>query len=330
MKLASIALRNFQSHSDTRISLHPGFNVIVGSSDSGKSSLVRMINWVRLNRPLGFGYLRHGGKQIDTEIAFDNGSVVQRERSKSVNKYTTTTVGSDGLPSKSTASVVGTDVPDSVASLFDLADYNVRGQHYGPYLLGEPAPVAAKKLHDISGIGEVDDAIAATKPLIAEANRAVDTGKANLKSLQQEMERLAHTELLSDGVVAAKAMLAELSQKQVACERLKGLAERAAIIQGEIDSSKPDIEKMQVLISTIGTKLASLETMKRQAGRLRATIQDVQSIQASLKKCDDSLQVANKSFDVVVKQLNSCPLCGGKISVASKKLIRDWIFGGVS
>ncbi len=44
--LTEIKLENFQDHKDSTISLTNGINLIVGSSDAGKSAILRAVNFV--------------------------------------------------------------------------------------------------------------------------------------------------------------------------------------------------------------------------------------------------------------------------------------------
>jgi exonuclease SbcC len=49
-----VAIKNFQSHKNTNIDFQRnGVNVIVGTSDQGKSAILRAILWAVNNRPMG-------------------------------------------------------------------------------------------------------------------------------------------------------------------------------------------------------------------------------------------------------------------------------------
>ncbi|WP_035425703.1 AAA family ATPase, partial [Halalkalibacterium ligniniphilum] len=56
----TVRLENFQSHLDTSIDFSTGLNVIVGQSDSGKTSILRAIRWVLYNQPRGTDFMRVG------------------------------------------------------------------------------------------------------------------------------------------------------------------------------------------------------------------------------------------------------------------------------
>ena len=51
--IKDLSLENFQSHKKSSLEFSEGVNVIIGSSDSGKSSIIRSLQWVLFNRPSG-------------------------------------------------------------------------------------------------------------------------------------------------------------------------------------------------------------------------------------------------------------------------------------
>ena len=52
-----IKIENIQSHKNTELNLSNGINVIVGSSNNGKSAILRALYWAIYNRPLGIDTL---------------------------------------------------------------------------------------------------------------------------------------------------------------------------------------------------------------------------------------------------------------------------------
>ena len=43
--IKSLHIQNFQSHKKTTLKFHKGINVVIGQSDSGKSAIIRALNW---------------------------------------------------------------------------------------------------------------------------------------------------------------------------------------------------------------------------------------------------------------------------------------------
>jgi DNA repair ATPase RecN len=76
--ITEIHLENFQDHRDTVIKLKPGMNLITGSSDAGKSAILRGINFVFHNLPRGKSFIRYGADEARVAVTFSDGTVVQR------------------------------------------------------------------------------------------------------------------------------------------------------------------------------------------------------------------------------------------------------------
>ena len=57
--LIQLVIENFQSHEKTALEFCSGINTIVGSSNSGKSAILRALYWVVYNKPGGFGFSSH-------------------------------------------------------------------------------------------------------------------------------------------------------------------------------------------------------------------------------------------------------------------------------
>ena len=77
-KIESINVKNFQIWKDVDLKLGD-FNVIKGSSNSGKSSLVRAINMV-LNNDWHKSWLRQDEIDTSVEIHFTDGTSIKRIR----------------------------------------------------------------------------------------------------------------------------------------------------------------------------------------------------------------------------------------------------------
>ena len=58
-----VIIEDFQSHRYTELELAPGFNVIVGPSDQGKTAILRAIRWVIYNDRRGTDFIRVGASK---------------------------------------------------------------------------------------------------------------------------------------------------------------------------------------------------------------------------------------------------------------------------
>jgi DNA repair ATPase RecN len=75
----SIHIQDFQNHQDTHIRLVPGLNIITGSSDSGKSAIVRALDLAFLDS-FRKQDVRDGQKNSHVTINFRNGDTYKRTK----------------------------------------------------------------------------------------------------------------------------------------------------------------------------------------------------------------------------------------------------------
>ena len=114
--IANLEITRYQGHKNTSMALHPNVNIILGPSDVGKSTIVRAINWVSTNRPIGDDYRMDFGKG-DTEVGveFVDESYVLRRKGTSFNGYE-----ADGKDLKA----LRTDVPLEVKEIMQMDEEN--------------------------------------------------------------------------------------------------------------------------------------------------------------------------------------------------------------
>jgi exonuclease SbcC len=153
--ISSLHIRGFQSHVDTLLELHPGMNILIGPSDSGKTAIQRAIRWASHNEPLGDGYVNAKTGKASVSMALSDGGSVVRFRA-SGNAYEVNGQRLEGF---------GTRVPDEViiatgmhkAAFGDDAIWlNYSAQLDAPFMLSETAGQSARMLGKIAGTEDLD------------------------------------------------------------------------------------------------------------------------------------------------------------------------------
>lgn len=85
--IKQVKLINFQDHKETTVGFTEGVNLIVGSSDAGKSAILRAINFVFQNDLRGNSFIRVGTTECSVTIVFSDGIEITRVKSTDVNNY---------------------------------------------------------------------------------------------------------------------------------------------------------------------------------------------------------------------------------------------------
>lgn len=159
--IESITLTNFQRHGKFHLELDPNVTTLTGSSDKGKSAVLRAFRWVFLNVPSGDAFVRHGSNRCTVTARFD-GHTVARRRGGSTNAYRL-----DGRILKA----FGAAVPAPVAELLNVGPVNFQGQLESPFWFLLPAPEVSRQLNEIINLGLIDRVLAAA----AAGNRRINS-----------------------------------------------------------------------------------------------------------------------------------------------------------
>lgn len=171
--LSKIGTQGFQGYGvpGVELDLSPGVNVIIGSSDSGKSSLIRMLKWVVENKPQGDEFRNEflDPKELVTGwIETSEGVRVAREKAKGVNQYTYTTPGTEPV----ILEALRADVPEQIKDLLRLGETNIQSQHPNDqyFMLTLTPGKVAKKLNEVAGLEVMDNAISKINSMSREKN----------------------------------------------------------------------------------------------------------------------------------------------------------------
>jgi len=219
-----IALHNFQCHENKRVTLEPGINVLTGTSDSGKSAVIRAIEWVRTNRPRGTAFIKNGEESCFAEINTDNGDVV-RVRSKTKNGYK---VNGELLQA------VGTSVPDGVFETLLLSDLNVQNQFDPPFLLTKSPGEIGKAINEFADLSEADETL-------FKLNRKVARTKQETVRLEQEQKKLSESLKIFKDLAL-----------------LEGKVDSANSVNKELDSERYTVSRLELLLHLISTDTNTL------------------------------------------------------------------------
>ena len=128
-----LELRNFQSHKDTDIELGEKVTLITGSSNQGKTSILRAINWIVNNRPSGLSIIRKGTEECSVKLTMHNCKVI-KNRSKKLNAYRLKTRRKD-----INFEAIGTEVPKEISDLLNIKEINIQSQ-LAPHFLVLDSP----------------------------------------------------------------------------------------------------------------------------------------------------------------------------------------------
>lgn len=186
--IKSIKIKNVQSHKNSELQFVSGINAIVGSSNNGKSAILRALNWVRYNRPLGldillshWAYDSKGNQKEPMSVILetDNGTV-ERRRTKDKNQYIV-----DGQ----VLNVVKTDVPEQVENLLRLSETNIQSQQDSPFLLSQSSGEVAKYFNRTVRLDVIDIVLSKAGSEIRNCKKETELLEKQLKQEEGKLEQ---------------------------------------------------------------------------------------------------------------------------------------------
>lgn len=182
--IKTLYVQNVQSHKKSLLEFHPGLNIIIGKSDSGKTALLRALRYIIRNRPTGDSLVSNWGGDMRVSVTTEE-TRVSRNRGKE-NTYV---LGEAGAGEFSVFRAFGTEVPVEIQKVLDFDEVSLQSQMDAPFLLAtttSPGEVAAH----FNKIAHIDKIDVATKKVQRAISRIEDDIKSDTRALEKMEEQL--------------------------------------------------------------------------------------------------------------------------------------------
>lgn len=318
--LENLTIKNVQSHECTSIDFSEGVNVIAGSSNSGKSVIMRSLWWLIYNRPLGVDALlshwAYNGKgkqsgEMRVSVTTD-GHKVERVRGKDVNGYVVDGVELDA---------VNSDVPEDVSRALRIGETNFQRQHDSPFLLSLTNGQIAQYFNRVVRLDVIDRVLGNAETRrrrinvdLKAAEERLERARADLSAfgfldkakrtaemhtrvsvkvdaLSVEAERLAGEiemfESLSNGGFDVSGAAALVSDVEKACGGVSALENTMRELGDEIDELSglcarvvPGLERVEELLSSISDGRERCDALSDEIDGLQSDIEDFARLKA--------------------------------------------------
>jgi exonuclease SbcC len=193
--IEKLILKNFQSHKLTVLDFDPGVNCIIGSSDVGKTAIIRALRWLVWNRPQGDAFRSSwGGETCVT--AQVNGNCIERVKG-SENAY---------ILNDDTFKAIKTDVPVEIATALNFDEINLQSQFDRPFLLDSAPGEVALHFNRIAHLDVIDTAIKAVQSWLRQIDQSIQADQSSINEANEELKKYEGIEEI-DGVVSSLEML---------------------------------------------------------------------------------------------------------------------------
>lgn len=278
-----LAIENFQSHEKVELEFCLGVNTIIGTSNHGKSAILRALYWLVYNKPEGYGFASHwiinkkGNMTGDTEVRLKitDQPWVSRRRSHSFNGYC---IGSDEL------TAIGRDVPVQVSSLLNLLDVNIQKQLDSHYLLSESAGAAARLFNRTIRLDVIDDMLSLVESKKRKTKGGINSIESQIADYEIELDSLSGIERAELYITKAEALEEDLNTSMV---ELDGLSNSLAEYQDHSELLESiQLDDTDIWLNEIEDLLNENKKQNRLIVQMKASVEDFVEFRSEVNRVE--------------------------------------------
>ena len=267
--------KNFQSHKEVLVEFVPGVNVILGSSNVGKTALLRLLKLIWKNRPLGFRYHSHfagKGARTEAEVAFTDSKGVEYSKGK-------TGMAEYRIDGGEPFSGLGKGVPDKVAEVLNLTDTNIQEQLEEPFLITSTAGDVAKAINKITRLDRVDAWMSKLTTKVNSKRREIETLGDELKEnkgLLEQYEDLPKIEKLVGELVALETEANDIDEQITSLEKA---VDRYGQVNKDLEDNKQWLAEVRPLLRSATEYLDRLGGYDSEILLLEAVVEEYYEVE---------------------------------------------------
>lgn len=298
-----LTLENFQRFDHKRLDFDKFVTILSGRSDSGKSTVLRALKWLSLNKPTGDRVIRRdwdsgkASKECQVKAQVD-GKEVRRDKGNE-NAYWL-----EGVTEPYKA--FGTNVPEPVERFLNLSDVNFAGQHDAPLWFAASPGEVSRQLNAIVNLDLIDGVLAAATAEVRKAKGEVELTRERLRIAKARKASLQWTVQAVEGLQRLQALRDKANGLQEQVKRLRELAATVQQSRAMSDRAQVGLRQGQIALR-LGEKVEGLqgriERLRRLANEVLETRTAATTLRIEFQEAEHALQ----------QQLGDrCPLCGAR------------------
>lgn len=270
--LEGISLKNFQCHRQLDLHLAQGVNVIAGTSDVGKSAILKAVLWVMTNRPQGLDFRSWDcgkGDVSEVSLTMDGGKVIKRCRSEALNEY--------WLDAKKFVAMKG-EVPSDICRFLDMCPVNIQTQFQPHFLLANSSSEASKILNDACDLSVIDKIIKTTNNMAGQAKADAQAIARQVGDLNERLAGLQWVDDAQERLIAIEAEVGRISDRQKSAQRLCKCLDELEQLSLRAASEQAHILRYKDL-SLVADELEQANALQKQQEKLSGLLFSLQQMQ---------------------------------------------------
>lgn len=322
--IKSIKLINFQSHKNTTLEFDNGVNVIIGSSDSGKTAIIRGLRWIIDNRPGGDSFRSWWGGDTSVIIETTN-HIIERKRTKKGNHYIL-----DGVE----FTAFGTNIPKEVQKALNMDEVNLQQQFDRHYLISDTAGGVSSHFNELANLTKIDQGIQKTSKTIKTLTKEYQYKSETITEKKEKLKEYSNLKEIEKAVSSLEAKVEKVCVYEKKEDNLVDLIEDIEDVTEDINTNKipegleNELTKILELYGNKNKKEINLIELKQLSLQIYNIKQDqiqytgITKAENEVNKYMESYQILNKHKAQLTELTNLCDSIAD-IQIGSERLVDE-------
>lgn len=280
--LKSMQISNFQSHKQSKLEFADGVNVIIGASDSGKTTIIRALRWLIWNRPTGEAFRSNWGGSTSVEIVIDNQNIL-RIKDQADNEYAL---------GKQIFKAFKTEVPEEIIQALNINEINLQNQLDSPFLLSNSPGEVAQHFNRIAHLEQINKGISNVKKWIAKIESDIEYQSEELKKANENLLKYSHLSMFEEDVEVLEEMQSQLITKVNNKNKLIQLTSSLQDVSKQIEQESEIIQAEKTLDNVLKC-IVDRNDKQHEKGLLNRLIHDAKQVMEDLQE-QEKILIAEK------------------------------------
>ena len=269
--IKSVSIQNFQSHAKTELDFHEGVNVIVGTTDGGKTAIIRALRWLIWNRPSGDALRSRWGGATNVRLETEEG-VITRSKDK-IDKYTLRLKGQEDIEFKA----IGTSVPTEIQRVLNISEINLQNQHDATFLLSDTPGAVATHFNKVARLDRIDTATSAINGWIRGLKSDVSHLETDIATEKAKLPQFENLEKFEIEIEALEQMEGKAVTMRSRYSTLEKDIVRITNLEKEIETLTP-LLGLEKLVTSVLDDITKRDQLQTQVDELQTVIDDLEEL----------------------------------------------------
>ncbi len=297
--IKSLKLINFQSHKNSLITLDPGVNVIIGITDSGKTSIIRALRKLVWNRPSGDAMRSTWGGTTAVTVQTEQDEVTWM---KSDTESGYSLICTKRKPNTQTHfKAVGTDVPTEIRQALNIDEINLQSQLDSPFLLTSSPGEVAAHFNKVAKLNQIDEGLKNVNSWIREITRKTDASELVLSNSEQQLKEYDHLEKFDAEVEVLEGMETRRNSASIGKGKINYTIEEVKAVNNDIACEEVILE-MEIPVTNLLDLIYKRDALEDgPLDTINSLIEEIKDIDTNLEDYT-TLVVMEDQVEKLIKQ----------------------------